>query len=257
MNMKKHFAGAVLVVVVLPLLAASAFAIDIWDQAAVKDNSAATTVNELTRSQYQEHDLEAVGGVADEDWYILSQTLGRSYQVTVNQITGDVPISNADFLTLWNEAGTVLLATAGSGTTTKLIRWTASSSADLRVRVKGSVSTSSMSQYWIVFAEHTIYCPRFNNAGTQVSVLILQNVTTGSCDVNVKFFNEAGTLLATQTATIAGNATLVLPAASVPNVSGQKGSVQIGHDCGARFLGKLVALEPATGFSFDTICGTR
>ncbi|OGP92370.1 MAG: hypothetical protein A2156_14935 [Deltaproteobacteria bacterium RBG_16_48_10] len=255
--MKKHMVGAVLVVV-LPLLAASALAMDIWDQAVVKDNSAASTINLLQNGVGQTHDLEAVAGVADQDWFVVSQGVGRSYQVSVGELTGDVPISTADFLTLWDSTGITLFLTAGSGTTGKSFRWIAAGSATPRVCVKGSATTTSKSQYSIVLNETTLFCPRFNNAGTQVSVLILQNTFTSSCDVTVNFFNEAGVLLATYNSTIGSYATLVLPAASVPNISGQKGSVQIANHCYFGALkGKLVALEPATGFSFDTICETR
>ncbi|OGP89414.1 MAG: hypothetical protein A2157_13180 [Deltaproteobacteria bacterium RBG_16_47_11] len=255
--MKKQLVGAVLVVV-LHLLAASALAIDIWDEATIKDNSAGSTINQLQYGVLQTHDLEAVGGVADEDWYVIAQGIGRSYQVTVTQLTGDVPISNADFLTLWDSTGTTLYITAGAGTTGKTFRWIASASATPRVCVKGSSTTTSKSQYSIVFDETTLSCPRFNNAGTQVSVLIIQNTFTTACDVTVRFFNEAGALLGTHDAPVGAYATLVLPAASVPNISGQKGSVQVSNYCNVGSLkGKLVALEPATGFSFDTICETR
>ncbi|OGP89577.1 MAG: hypothetical protein A2156_13790 [Deltaproteobacteria bacterium RBG_16_48_10] len=240
------------------MLAASALAMDMWDQAVVKDNSAASTINQLQNGVWQTHDLEAVAGVADEDWYVVGQGIGRSYHVSVGELTGDVPISNADFLTLWDSTGTTLLMTAGSGTTGKSFRWIASITGSPRVCVKGSATTTSKSQYSIVFNETTLFCPRFNNAGTQVSVLILQNTITSSCDVTVYFFNEAGVLLGTYDATVDGYATLVLPAASVPNISGQKGSVKIANHCNLGSLkGKLVALEPATGFSFDTICETR
>lgn len=255
--MKKHPCGLVLALALF-LSAPSAFAIDIWDQATVKDNSAATTNNLLQNRVWQTHDLEAVGGVADEDWYVVSQGIGRSYQVSVAELTGDVPISNADFLTLWDSTGTTLFITAGDTTWQKSFRWIASVSGHPRVRVKGSPTTNSMSQYSIVLKETTLFCPRFNNAGTQVSVLIVQNGTTSNCEVEVNFFNEVGTLLETYSTTINGYATLVLPAGSLPNVSGQKGSVQVAGRCNLGSLkGKLVALEPATGFSFDTLCETR
>ena len=84
----------------------SAAAVDNWDAAAIKDNTAATTRNELSRGEWQEHDLEAVGGVADDDWFVVPVSAFRTYQVVVNQITGDMPIDNADFMTLFRADGT-------------------------------------------------------------------------------------------------------------------------------------------------------
>jgi len=255
--MKKLPCGLVLALALF-LSVPSAFAVDIWDEADVKDNSATTTINQLQNGEWQDHDLEAVGGIADQDWYVVGVAAGRSYQVSVGQLTGDVPISNSDFLTLWDSTGTTLFITAASGTTGKSFRWISDSTGSPRVRVKGSDTTTSKSQYSIVLNETTLFCPRFNSSGTQVSVLILQNTVTSSCDVTVSFFNEAGVLLGTYATTVASYATMVLPAASVPNVSGQKGSAQVASLCNLGSLkGKLVALEPATGFSFDTMCETR
>ena len=251
----------------LLVLAGNVRAIDVWDADGAGDSTAATTNNILTHIAHaQLHDLGNLPGPAsDQDWYRTFPRAYRSYEVDVFNVTDsarfDSPsggVSNA--LTRRDASGNWLqdsVPSDPSGKTRKVKWWNTVNTEERILVTNGYTDNSANTQYSIKLYDTTLSCPRFNNAGTQVSVLILQNVTTGSCDVNVKFFNEAGTLLANQTATIAGNATLVLPAASVPNVSGQKGSVQIGHECGARFMGKLVALEPATGFSFDTICETR
>ena len=50
----------------------------------------------------------------------------------------------------------------------------------------------------------------------------------------------------------------VIATATVPGVGGTSGSAFIAHSCGFGGLNaKVVALEPATGFSFDTTCATR
>ena len=94
---------------------------------------------------------------------------------------------------------------------------------------------------------------RFNNSGTQVTVLLTQNVAPVTVNATAFFFNAAGTQLATQPLTIAANALNVLPLSTVGGLSGQSGSLRITHDGGYGGLNvKTVALEPSTGFSFDT-----
>lgn len=241
--------------------AGTSAATDEWDAAAVKDNTAATTRNEIQRGERQSHDLQSVSGVADEDWFVVPTSAYRSFQVFVSEVTGDTPIDNADFLELYDAAGTTLIAsaTAGPGATGKVIRWFSDATTSFRIRVKGGTATPGTARYSILFTESTMYCPRYNNAGTQISVLIVQNATNGSCGVGVNFYDETGAYLASHTGTINGSGMMVLPVGSVPGLVGTKGSVRIeGTFCSSSALkAKMVALEPATGFSFDTLCERR
>jgi hypothetical protein len=256
---QRHAFNALLAAILAgsPLVAAAA---DSWDSGAIKDNTAVSTRNELQRSQWQEHDLEAVGGVADEDWFIIGTTSFRTHQVLVSQISGDTPIDNADFLTLWDATGTTLLqtSTAGAGTAFKLIRWSSDASTSYRVRVKGGAGSTAGAKYSILFSESTMYCSRYNNSGTQISVVIIQNTTNSSCGMFVSFLDETGAFVAGTNATTPAAGMAVIAAGTIPNVAGTKGSVQILPNCSPSALkAKVVALEPATGFSFDTICDRR
>lgn len=254
--MKILFARKV-VLVLGSWLAFSALAADEWDPS---DDTAASTRNEVTRVDWQRHDLEARGGVADEDWFIYFPTAGRTFQVLVTQIAGDVPYANPDFLQIFAADGsTLLFGTAATGQHFARIRWQAANSNAVFVRVKGNANTPASARYSIVFTETTLYCPRYNNSGSQVSVLIVQNVSGGACQVAANFFDEAGSVVGSQSQNIAASALWVLPTASVPNVAGTKGSIQIGNAfCSPSALkAKAVALEPATGFSFDTPCERR
>jgi len=92
---------------------------------------------------------------------------------------------------------------------------------------------------------------RVNNAGSQVTVLLLQNATGDSVGGNVYFWDTAGALIAPSAFTLAPRQLLVLNTATV--APGLGGAMTIAHD--GRFgdlAGKTVALEPATGFSFDS-----
>jgi hypothetical protein len=250
-----------LLTVVLAALAGSATATDEWDDAVVKDNTALATRNELQRNQWQTHDLEAIGGVADQDWFVVPTSSYRAHQIYVSEITPDTPIDNADFLELYDATGTTLIATstAGPNATGKVIRWWSDAATSFRVRVKGGTATSSTSRYSILFSESTMYCPRYNNSGTQVSVLMIQNTTNGTCNVGVGFFDESGANVGNHGANVNPYGMLVLAAGSVPGVNATKGSVQIQpNTCSPSALkAKMVALEPATGFSFDTLCERR
>jgi hypothetical protein len=108
-------------------------------------------------------------------------------------------------------------------------------------------------QYRIRAYETTYAIPRFNNSGTQVTVAILQNPGGYAVSGTLWFWNTGGILLASQPFTVAAKATLVLNTAAVPGLSGESGWVSVSHD--GRYgdlAGKTVALEPATGFSFDS-----
>jgi hypothetical protein len=99
----------------------------------------------------------------------------------------------------------------------------------------------------------TFSIPRFNNAGSQVTVVVMHNPTGQAVSGNIRFWSASGALLWTQPLALAARATLVLNTASLPTLQGQGGSVTVAHDAPWGVLqGKTVALEPATGFSFDS-----
>jgi hypothetical protein len=237
----------------------SSHAIDAWDAATVRDNTAATTNNEMTFGTTQTHDLQAIGGVADEDWIIVFVEAFRNYEISVSQVTGGVDMSQADFLERWDATGATKLQSQAGTTTMRLMRWNPTVTEYQRIRIKGLSSTGAGSEYTISFSMSALFCPRYNNSGSQISVLIVQNTTTGSCAYNADFFDEAGNYLDSATPpTVPPMGTSVVPAGSVPAVVGTKGSVRINHSCSPSAIkSKIVALEPATGFSFDTLCERR
>jgi hypothetical protein len=94
---------------------------------------------------------------------------------------------------------------------------------------------------------------RFNNSATQATVLVLQNAGTSPLGGRAYFWSASGALLSTHPFTLSGREGLVVSTATLPGLAGQGGSVTVSHDGGYGALaGKAVALEPATGFTFDT-----
>ena len=94
--------------------------------------------------------------------------------------------------------------------------------------------------------------PRFNNSGTQVTVLLLQNPTNYTIGGNIYFWDTTGVLIGTGTPfTLTAKQVLVFNTATA--APGVGGSVTIANDGRYGDLSaKTVALEPATGFSFDS-----
>jgi hypothetical protein len=144
------------------------------------------------------------------------------------------------------------------------LRWENASGAwvtnqHLRVRGLGCGSGCGADDvYRLRMWDTTCGVSRFNNSATQATVLVLQNPGTGPMSGRAYFWSGSGGLLATQAFGLGGREALVLNTAAVSGLVGQSGSVTVSHDGGHGGLsGKAVALEPATGFTFDTPMSPR
>jgi hypothetical protein len=119
------------------------------------------------------------------------------------------------------------------------------------------------SQYELQFLDTTYFVPRINNSATQITILVLQNAGGAgeilpipgplSVDGTIHFYDSSGAELYAQPFILPPNGSYVLNTATIPALAGKSGSATIAHDgpYGA-LAGKAVALEPATGFTFDT-----
>jgi len=250
-------------------------AIDVWDATGghVDDNNG--TDNELASGSEQLHDLQAVGGTADQDWYRIGQLPYSSYEVIVDGLTEEVASipattsGQAIQVDLVDGAGTLIssgyaFSQIGAARSLRFRNQTATEEDNQYVRVtsgsSGGCTTTctTNAQYRILFRETTLMAPRFNNSGTQTTVLILQNGSNSSVAGTARFFNATGTLLGSSTFSLNAHGTLVLPTNTVTGVSGQSGSITIDHSGRyGQLTGKAVALEPSTGFAFDTIVGPK
>jgi hypothetical protein len=232
---------------------------DPWDLGGDPDN-AFTTDNVLAHGAEQVHDLAALPGpVPDQDWYVAPTQPFSSYHFVVDGTTGrlDLPaaglqrlsengsavLQSADVLEL---GGVLSLAWLGPATPAPVVD---------RVRVQGAACGTACvgaDRYRVRFFDTTYTVPRFNNSGTQSTVLLVQNATDRTCALTAYFVDNVGSLAGTTSvATLTAYQLVVLAtAATVPNLSG---SVRVAHTCGYGGLsGKAVSVEPATGFAFDT-----
>lgn len=247
-------------VVGLLLTAAGPARADVWDVQTQNDNASSTTENELVHGSDQIHDLGALAGpAADQDWYLLSQKPYSSYEVAADATSGDIgPTLLLDRVA--SDGTTVVQSSVAVGVgysrSLRFRNTSASAVDDQYVRtLSGSCTTTCTSNdvYRLRFYETTYSIPRFNNAGTQITVLILQNPTDYTIAGTTYFWSPAGSLLGSSVFNLLAKQTLVLNTGGVSGVSGVSGAITIAHDGRYGDLsGKAVALEPATGFSFDS-----
>ena len=209
---------------------------------------------ELTHGFVERATLAAQGGVADTDIYRLLQAPWASYEVVVDETSGDVTPLALDRV---DAGGAVVQGgqAGGAGGSVRL-RWANGgavvASERIRVRSGGCTTTCGADDtYRLRSYETTAAIPRFNNSGSQFTVLILQNSSDEAISGTVHFWSAGGGLLASSPFSLGAFNILVLnTSTTVPSTSG---SVTVTHDGGfAALVGKAVALEPATGFSFDS-----
>ncbi|HET9314858.1 MAG TPA: hypothetical protein VFQ51_04675, partial [Vicinamibacteria bacterium] len=201
-----------------------------------------------------------VGIIPAEHFYWLSQKPYASYEASVDGASGDLG-PTLSLHRLAGDAATVLqssvgVSAIGGSRTLRFVndRPVSQNGELLRVR-SGSCSSNCGPDdvYRIRLRETTGRIARFNNSSSQVTVAILQNVSGGTLTGTMYFWRANGTLAATHPFSLAPRALLVLNTSSLPGLAGTSGAVTVAHDGGyGGLVGKGVALEPATGFSFDS-----
>jgi hypothetical protein len=235
--------------------------------ATIADGQAVATIEDDDAPPLEGLELAHGAAIAREldgggDDFRIAQAPRASYEVLVDAAAGDVaPVLQR----LAADQSTVLQTADAVGTgTSRSLRWVNTSGVVVHnqpIRVRSSQCSTDCGPgdgYRIRTWETTYSIPRFNNGGTQVTVLLLQNRTSRAVSGRVDFWSGTGTLLATQPLDLAPRATLLLNSSTVPGLLGQAGSVTIAHDAGYGALaGKAVSLEPATGYSFDSILQVR
>jgi hypothetical protein len=248
----------------LAMACAAPASADVWDVGSPNDNTVSTQ-NELLHGSRQTHDL-ASQPAADQDWYLLGQAAYSSWEVVVDAVTANAGFGVA--LERIGSNGTTVVQ--GSSPTSSLgfsrsLRWANTSSAAVTnqyIRTRATTCTTNCTAndvYQLRVFETTLAVPRFNNSGTQVTVLTVQNTATYDVGGTIYFWKGDGTLLGTSalavppSAKIPAKQLLVLALPGVSGLAGESGSVTIAHD--GRYgdlVGKAVSLETSTGFTFDT-----
>jgi hypothetical protein len=221
------------------------------------------------------HDLEGTG---DEDWMVVRTKIGHSYEARVSGagLFWDDGCAGpfCPHFDRVNSGGTVLTPGTvtsddtggfffdlGGGNTYTVAtgmsaRWIATNDTKEFVRARGNASGLPMPAgltYDVEFYDTTYFMPRWNNSATQFTVIVIQNTTNATVAGNMLFYGATGTQLHSEPFSIPEHGVRVFPSSSVVALAGQSGSASIVHTGGYGALaGKAVALEPGSGFSFDT-----
>jgi hypothetical protein len=223
------------------------------------DDAPSLSSNELVHRATQMADLSPdPGPVADVDFYRMAQQPRASYEVVIDATSGDV--SPLVMERLGSDNSTVLQSSVAVGTgASRSLRWEnvvpgMVSGQHIRVRSGGCTTDCGPDDVYRIRTYETTYAiSRFNNAGSQVTVLLLQNPTEYAITGHAYFWDGAGALLYTHPFTLAPKALMGLATSGVPALQGKGGTITVASD--GRYgdlTGKAIALEPATGFSFDS-----
>jgi hypothetical protein len=243
------------------LLAVSPLHADVWDMGSDNDDTSGTD-NELVHGTSQIHDLAVrPSQVADEDWFRVTVPPFSSFEVVVDGTTGELNLTSNNIQRVAADGSTIVQdsvpATPG-GFTSMRIAWqnTHSFEETSYIRIsKPACNTSCTTddQYQITARETTVYLARFNNIGTQITVLISQNASSALAAATYYFWNPAGVLITSIANVLTAKSVSVINTTGNPALAGQAGSITIAHTGPyGTWNAKVVALEPATGFTFDT-----
>lgn len=246
---------------VIVLAAAPAFA-DVWDTQVGNDNVYFTADNDLYRGTVQVHDLAGQPGTADRDWFVMPQKAYSSYEVIVDGVTSELNLGPAsvtlvasDGLTVIENSGPLMGGLSGHS---RALRFANTSSTLKREYIRVGDATCGFfcdtdDQYTIRVRETTVNVARFNNSATQQTILLTQNASDVAVSCWAFFWSGTGTLLETTFTSIPAKGLAVVSLAGIGALAGQSGHLTLAHNGSHGALNvKAVAVEPATGFTFDT-----
>ena len=223
------------------------------------DSAAPAAGRELAHGSVYFGNLAAgPGPTATADYFDLLQAPDASYEIVADAVSGDLVNLR---LALRNNGDTSDVEDGepvGVGPSVSM-RWRNFTNPvqNEKVRVTGACAAACGPDdvYRLRVYETTLRAARFNNSGTQTTVVVLQNPGNDLVSARLYFWSAAGSLLAAHDVSprIPPKGVVVLNTAEIAGLAGQSGSITVMHEAPYGVLvGKAVALEPATGFAFDT-----
>jgi hypothetical protein len=225
----------------------------------VDDDGGPIALRELAHGMSQWDTL--AGGA---DLFLVAVPPRASYEVVVDGASGDVGSGNGPLLQrVGNDLGTVVQSSVAAGAgPARSLRWQNATSTPQAhyVRISSAQCTSCGGDdvYRVRVYETTGSLPRFNCAGGQVSVVVVQNRAESSRGGTLHFWNASGALLGSGAFALNARGSSAVAACSVGGVAGQSGTVTLRHDGRLGDVeAKAVALDGASGFSFDTPMAPR
>ena len=242
----------------IALAALPGWADDPWELDPEEDGQA-TRVHILPGQTQTGRDLQGGPATPDQDWIRIFPLARHSYEARASG--GPMWSANTFVAAKLERVGTSLaVLTAGSneemaGFRGHSVRWIAGPNSDeesLRVTGPPALSTPA-APYALEFHDTTYAIPRWNNTASQATIFLIQNNKPAPVAGSIFFYGASGNLVHTHALSVPANGLLVLPTGSIAQLAGQNGSAHVAHTGGRGALsGKAVALEPGTGFTFDT-----
>jgi glucose/arabinose dehydrogenase len=221
----------------------------------VDDDATALSLLEVSHGTRVHADM--AGGASD--LYRISQPPLGSWEVVLDGLSGDV-VPGLLLERLAGDNVTVLQTAAPEGSGSVLsLRWENAVAATVNnqhIRLRSpdcGTGCGPDDVYTLRVYDTSMSGARFNNSGSQVTIVVVQNPGSHPLNGHLHFWSVSGAILDSQTLALGPRGALVLNTSALPALQGQGGSVTLSHDgpYGA-VVGKAVALEPATGFSFDS-----
>jgi glucose/arabinose dehydrogenase len=221
----------------------------------VDDDAPSLSSLELTHGSRLSADL--AGGTPD--LYRIGQAPRASYEIVLDEVSGDaVPGLLVERLASDNTTVLQSAVVTGTGASASL-RWQNPLAAPVpgeHIRVRSAACGSGCAAddtYRLRLYETTLWAPRFNNTGGQGTVLQIQNTGADPVNGRVYFWAANGSLIASTPFTLGAHASTAMNTSAMGVLAGQSGSLTVSHNAGfGTITGKSVALDPATGASFDT-----
>ena len=225
-----------------------------FSEAVIRDDDGeAIPLSELAHGQDRHEDL---GGPSSGDFYLLERQPYTSYEVLLDGASGDVG-QGPSLQRLALDATSVLQDSTAPGTgfarSLRMVNADPFARLDyVRVRSLGCTTDCGPDDvYSLHVRETTCSVPRFNNSGSQATILILQNAGSATVQGRVVFWSGEGAYAGSSVFLLQPNRTLVLDTRSV--VTLPSGSITIVHDGRyGQLAGKAVTIDPTAGFSLDT-----
>lgn len=203
-------------------------------------------------------------GEPAEERFVVRVPPRSSFEVVLDEASGDYAGGGAPVLLERRapDTTTVLQLGAAVGTgAARTLRWQNTSAEEqshlVHVRSRGCSTDCGVDDTYRLRAyETTGTLARFNTTGGQHTVVVVQNPGASSASGTLWFRDAAGALLGSRSFAISAHGLFVLNVATM--LPGRSGGVTLSHDAGyAGLTAKAIAVEPATGLSFDTALQVR
>jgi Calx-beta domain len=192
------------------------------------------------------------------DLYVLEQAEGTSWEVVVDEASGDLGNGNGPLLErIAPDLTTVYQSGAPVGTgTARTMRWASADPQYVRVASQGCGSDCGADDTYRIRAyETTLRAPRFNCVGGQATGLILENRDSHEIQARAEAFAASGQSfgLLPYLPPLPPRGVQVVDVCALHGLAGLSGSLTIAHTGSyGQLVGKVVSIDPATGASFDT-----